>query len=151
MLSRRSVVSNLKKNIEMFLKDNMQLFINEFPDISYSDIAFSYDPSEYELSLSFNTVFDRNKAVLIYKDVNEDMVIKNPKYWRNQYIAFLDVIDQEHYQEYFSSNITDLYDVIVLELYKFMNSHIYKALKKDTDFEVSFVVSEPFEHFKLNA
>lgn len=151
MLSKRSVISNLKKNLESFLKDEIQTFINQFPDISFSNIAFSYDVAECELSMSFNTAFDRNKAVLIYPEIDEYEVVHNPKYWRNQFIGFLQVIEIEHYESYFSSNITDLYDIVVLELYKFMNSHIYKALKKDNDFEAAFVVLEPFENFKLNA
>ena len=70
MLSKRTVVSNLKKNIQSFLKDEMQGFIQEYKDISYSNIAFSYDPKEFEFSLSFNTVFDRNKAVLLYENID---------------------------------------------------------------------------------
>lgn len=151
MLSKRSVVANMKKNIESFLKEEMHLFLKKDENISYSNIAFSYDPKHYEFSLSFNTVFDRNKAILIYSDVSEDEVIHNPNYWRNQFVNFLDLIDAEHYEAYFSSNITDLYDIVVLELYKFMNSHIYKACDKDSEFEVAFVVLEPFENFKLNA
>ena len=96
-------------------------------------------------------MFDRNKAVLIYSDISKDMVVHNPKYWRNQFVSFLDLIEPEHYEAYFSENIMDLYDIIVLELYKFMNSHIYKAFKQDKEFEASFVVLEPFENFKLNA
>lgn len=151
MLSKRSVISNLKKNLESFLKDEMQIMVDTYPEISYSNIAFSYDPEQYEFSLSFNTMFDRNKAVLIYSDISEDMVIHNPKYWRNQFVSFLDLIEPEHYEAYFSENIMDLYDIVVLELYKFMNSHIYKAFKQDKEFEASFVVLEPFENFKLNA
>lgn len=151
MLSKRTVVTNLKHNLELFLKEEMQMFVEAFPDVSYSNIAFSYDPSQYEFSLSFNTAFDRNKAVLMYEDIDEKTVIQNPKYWRNQFVNFLEIIDPEHFQAYFSENITDLYDVIVLELYKFMNSHIYKACRKDPVFEISFVVMDPFESFKLNA
>lgn len=150
MLSKRSVISNMKKNLELFLKEEMQLFLQTYPDISYSNIAFSYDPQQYEFSLSFNTVFDRNKAMLIYPDQDAQEVIHNPKYWRHQFVNFMDVIAPEHYDAYFS-NLTDLYDIVVLELYKFMNSHIYKACTKDRDFEAAFVVLEPFENFKLNA
>lgn len=151
MLSKRSVVSNLKKNLESFLKEEIEIFMSEFPEISYSNIAFSYDPAHCEFSMSFNTEFDRNKAVLIYDSIDKYEVVHNPKYWRNQFVNFLDLIDPEHYEAYFGSNITDLYDIVVLEIYKFMNSHIYKAFKKDAEFEAAFVVLEPFENFKLNA
>lgn len=151
MLSKRSVISNMKKNMESFLKEEMQHFVHAYPEIAYCNIAFSYDPDNYEFSLSFNTSFDRNKAILIYPLVDEFEVVHNPKYWRHQFVNFLELIEPEHYEAYFSSNITDLYDIVVLELYKFMNSHIYKACHKETDFEVSFVVLEPFENFKLNA
>ena len=51
MLSKRSVISNLKKNLESFLKDEMQIMVDTYPEISYSNIAFSYDPEQYEFSL----------------------------------------------------------------------------------------------------
>lgn len=150
MLSKRSVVTNLKNSLQSFLKEEMTEFKGLYPQISFSNLAFCYDASECVFSFSCNTAFDRNKAVLIYKTVDADFVRKNPKHWRYQDVALLDLIDEEHFNAYFGENVDDFYNIIVSELVRFMNSHVFKSLRKEPEFKASFVLLDPFESIALN-
>lgn len=150
MLSKRSVVSNLRKRTESFLKDEVAIFNDSYEGIEFSNIAFSYHPADFQFSFSLNTAFDQNKAVLIFKNIDSDIVRSNPKHWRYQDVAFLDLIDPEHFDAYYKDNIDDFYNLLVSELVKFMNTHIYRSIKKAKDCKITFVVVEPFESIDLN-
>lgn len=149
MLSKRSVVTNLKKNIEVFMKEELAQFNTLYDNIEYTKIAFCFDQVHGSFSFSINTRFDENKAVLIYSGTDSDFVISNPKHWRYQDIGIIDLIETEHFEAYFGQNVDELYDIMTIELKKFMNSHVYKGLKRSKDFVATFVVEEPFQCFVL--
>lgn len=149
MLSKRTVVVNFRRRLAEFLKDELAQFIALYDGIDYSNLAFSYDKEDHSLSFSLNTTFDHNKAVLIFDRVSEDKIRRNPKHWRYQDIAMIELISEEHYDAYFEENPDDFYNLLVSELVKFMGSHVYKTLSKAKDYRVTFVIVDPFEAIDL--
>lgn len=149
MLSKRTVISNFQKKLEIFLKDEVSIFCTQFESIDFSNFAFCFNSEDRELSFSLNTAFDRNKALLIFAKTNPDVIRSNPKHWRHQDVAFLNLMDEDHFNAYFE-NRDDFYNLLVGELLRFMNTHVYKSLRKDPNYKVSFVIVEPFQCILLN-
>lgn len=147
MLSKRSVLSNFRKGLQSFLREEFTNFNANYDKIEFTDLAFSYDSHDHSFSFSLNTAFDRNKAVLIFKQVDEDMVRKNPKHWRYQDIALHDLIEEEHFEAYFTEE--EFESLLIGELQKFLNSHAFKALKKADTFNAYLVHDEPFSVISL--
>ena len=148
MLSKRSVVSNLKKNVNEFVKGDLINFILINQDIKFSDLAFVLDLESLTLSFSLNTQFDFEKTKLIYGS-EIDLSINHPKYWHYQDVSICDVINEEHYETYFLGREFELLTIIKTQISLFTSGRMYRKLPKDKSFSMSLLLLEPYTKFIL--
>ena len=148
MLSKRSVVSNLKKNVNEFIKGDLVNFILTNQDIKFSDLAFVLDLESLTLSFSLNTQFDLEKTKLIYaKEV--ELSTNHPKYWHYQDVSMCDVINEEHFDEYFNGRESELLTIIKTQIALFTSGRMYRKLPKDNSFSMSLLLLEPYTKYIL--
>ncbi len=142
MLSKRSVVSNLKQNIDDFLRAAMQEFIDMDESVQYSHIIYSIDLESCTFSFSVNTHFDANKAELMYQGQVEDFDL--PRFSRYQDYAMCHFIEEQHLKAYYAEETNELLMLIQTQIKSFMSSRIYGKLPKTQDFKAQVQIVEPF-------
>ncbi|WP_342621294.1 DUF4303 domain-containing protein [Erysipelothrix sp. P66] len=140
VVSKRTAITNIKKETASFLEENMRHFIIDNAAMEFYAMAIDVNPQNGMLSISLNTDFDFNKKLHQYRiqsnnnRYNEREAIETLKFttneWHYQAFASSCPISQELYDHYFRQNFEAYLEIITSCLVEFKTTAVYDEISK---------------------